>query len=181
MKLKVIFERVNTAFKSRFYLRLTTPGVLYVHFNKTQNLSLSALLLEPTGKTQYLCLDDYHFVLQRYAKSLNTHLSTLIASSDIEGAKQAIRQLLYLPLQFFEKNIRNRDLGFTNNYGFIDNKPVLLDAGKLVFSLDLKSQEKYQKKTRCFLSSFRSWIATSYPSLLSECDVVITEIVELLK
>ncbi len=151
-------------------------GVFFVHFNSTGRLKRSIQLSDASGKTLDVALDDWDFVLERRAEPLRDYLERLLGTGDVAAAGVAVHRLLELQRIFFHKGMRNRDIEFVNNYGFIDGTPVLFDVGRLLPAIDLLGREKYQKKLKSFLPAFREWIVYFYPLLIPYCDTAIARL-----
>ncbi|HEY2811289.1 MAG TPA: hypothetical protein VGJ00_07885 [Rhabdochlamydiaceae bacterium] len=179
-KREVKRDQIFTAYKTagdRFYKE---TGMLYVHFNKTDYLDKTLTWQDALGRNYRVALDDCDFVVERRAEPLHLHLRALLEKGKGDEAGYAVRDLLNLHRVFYAKGMRNRDIEFTNNYGFVEEKPVLFDVGRLLPCLGQEGKEKYQKKLNAFLPAFRSWIVAFYPQLISSCDAAIDEIMSTL-
>ena len=175
-KLSIKRDRIFSAYKISCDRLSKETGVLHVHFNSTGHFAHSLTLTDSSGKPFSIALDDWDFVLEKRAEPLSCYLEKLLHQGDIEKAGRAIAQLLDLHRVFFHKGMRNRDIEFVNNYGFVDGAPVLFDVDRLLPCTGQEGREKYQKKLTAFLPAFHNWIAFFYPVLLPFCDDAIAKI-----
>ncbi len=160
-------DRVFSAFRLSFDLLSEETGLLYIHLNPTQHLHKTVLFSDISGKEHLLNLDQLQFVVQKKAELANGHIDALVASNDVDGAKEAIDQLLSLSMRLHEKGVRNRDPNFRSNYGFVDGRPIVVDVGRMA------STEKCAKEDlRRFTEKFRIYLAKEHPELLEYFDLV---------
>lgn len=172
-------DRIYSAYANAYEKLAKQTGILYVHFNTTQDILKSLVLIDYSGKPFSISLDDCDFVLERHTETIQEHLNALLAQGDIAGAGASLKQLLELFCTFYEKDVRNRDVSIINNYGFVDGLAVLFDAGRLVPCKSKKQKEIYLKRLQCaILPRFRSWIGNNYPMLREDCNEAMAEIVQ---
>jgi hypothetical protein len=106
-------------------------GLVFIHLAKTTHLNQIATLVDETGKTHTIDLDKTEFVLQEKAELIFDRLSKLYAEGDVEKAHQAIASVLKLVQNRVDKGYADRDKAVSNNYGFVGDKPIQLDIGRL--------------------------------------------------
>lgn len=121
-------------------------GVVFIHLAKTDYLKQSALLVDDTGKEHLIDLDKTEFVLQEKAELLFDRLAKLNQSGDQQGAQQAITAVLELVKRRIDKGYADRDKGVTNNYGFVGDRPIQLDIGRLYRGVKPGQLEHVQRR-----------------------------------
>jgi hypothetical protein len=163
-------KRVFSAFQLSFDRLPEETGIFYIHLNPTEHLHKTLVFCDYNGKEHLLNLDGLQFVIQKKAILANHHLEELMAKQDLEGAKRAVDQLLSLWLKLHRKGIYNRDPDFSNNYGFADEKPMLIDVGRIA-----PSQKSKQEELAHFTKEFRIYLANRCPELVDYFDEVICE------
>lgn len=168
-------DKIFSAYKVSFDRLSKQTGVIYVHFNSGR-LKRSIQLENNVGQLLTVRLDDWDFVIEQRAEPLPKFLESLLKKGDVHAAEEAISSLLDLHRIFFEKGMRNRDIEFASNYGFIDGAPVLFDVGRLLPAVGWEGREKVLKKLKNFLPAFRMWIDHFYPILLPACDAAIVKL-----
>jgi hypothetical protein len=142
-------------------------GIFYVHFNTTDTLQKTLRLSENASceNAFIVNLDECDFVLQRRAIGLKEYLNSLLEQGRISEAVNAIDRLMQMPYALYKNGMRDRDIVFINNYGFIEDKPVLFDVGRLFPAHGELGRKKMEKKAALFMSSIYSWIKANYPEL----------------
>ena len=166
-------HKVFNSYTTAFDMLSSETGLLFIHLNPTDNLKRSLTLKDSTGAELIVELDTCDFVIQRRAMLPSEHLNALLARGDLQGAEQALAELVQLIDTIYNKGIRNRDPNIIKNYGFIDGAPVLIDAGRL--TIDLKNK-RYLKKLHRSLPRLRQWIDINYPLLKPACDEAIEKL-----
>lgn len=106
-------------------------AVLYVHLNKTSYLHQKARIVDKIGIEHQIDLDGVEFILQKRATLAYTHLFNLIEDQNLEGAKEALRSICKLILDRSTKGIYDEDPNIHRNMGFIGDKAILIDVGRL--------------------------------------------------
>lgn len=113
-------------------------GLIYIHFNKNRELSCKLKIINDFGKEHLLDLDQQEFVLQYKAVPLKAHFHNLIQKADysqIDLSLQAIEQfLIERTLSGFTDPRRSLNI----NFGFLGEKPIQFDVGKLAKTPELK-------------------------------------------
>jgi tetratricopeptide (TPR) repeat protein len=163
-------NKVFSAFKLCFEQLPQESGLLYLHLNPSQKWGRKLSLVDMQGKTHLVDLDTLEFVIQKKAQLAYQTLDTLMANHQLEEAKQAIDQLLDLNLKFYRKGLRNRDVNFRSNCGFIGTQPILIDVGRIVYSEEAKEPKFFKKELLEKTEHFRSYLLQHYPELLAHFD-----------
>jgi hypothetical protein len=163
-------NRVFTAFKLCFDLLPAETGLLYVHLNQTEHLRKALPISDAMGKRHLLNLDELEFVVQKKADLAYHTIDSLMEKKDIEGAKSAIDQLLKLNLKLYQKGFRNRDANFRSNCGFIADRAMLIDVGRIVYSQEIKEPKNYKEELLRITPKFRMYLTSRHPELLAYFD-----------
>ncbi|MDN3506479.1 MAG: hypothetical protein P0S96_04545 [Simkaniaceae bacterium] len=106
-------------------------GLLYVHLNKTKTLKTFARIVDKIGIEHPVDLDKVEFVLQKKAELALPHLKKLIKGHDLEGAKTCIDSIFSLITTRCDLGVYDEDPRIHRNVGFIDNRAILIDVGRL--------------------------------------------------
>jgi len=108
-------------------------GLLYVHLNKTNTLKTHAKIIDKIGIEHQVNLDKVEFVLQKKADLAIPHLKKLIHEQNLSDAKNCIDSICELIYTRCEKSIYDEDPRIHRNVGFLENKAILIDVGRLKF------------------------------------------------
>lgn len=106
-------------------------GLVWIHLAKTQHLHRSLTIIDQAGQEHCLDLDQTEFVIQEKAELIFKRLERLYKEGKADQAEQAIASVLQLVRHRLEKGYADRDKAVSNNYGFVRDRPIQLDIGRL--------------------------------------------------
>jgi len=121
--LRWVFNGYKTAFEE---FREDT-GVVYLHLNQTKDLKQRLDLIDDKGENHSLDLDQMYFIVQEKAELIFARLKKLPK----QEAEQAIGSVLELVKRRVQRGYADRDKAVSNNYGFVEDRPIHLDVGRL--------------------------------------------------
>lgn len=153
--LKVGFEKVPQE-----------TALLFVHINRTENKHGSVNIMDKAGNKYNVKLDDVVFVLQRKAMHIEPVIEKLMNEGDLEGAKKRINQIFQLFIDCGKKGVIDTDgaLIRKHNLGFLDDKAIYIDTGKLTVRDENKIKGRFAKDLKR-LRPFEKWLRNTYPEL----------------
>jgi hypothetical protein len=126
-RLTSLFERYAIAFKEM----KEEAGLVYVHVNQQTALNQIVKVVDKGGAIYFVNLKDTPFVLQRKAELAGERLIRLQKQNDRKGMKKALAQLKALFVLRASKGITDRIQTLHNNYGFVGNKAIQIDVGRI--------------------------------------------------
>ena len=162
-----------SSYKSAFENLKEETGLLFVHLNKSNNLGTKVLMFDRSGKRYAADLDDYEFVLQKKAMIAHDYLSALIEQGEIEKVKGALCALLSHVVRQCKKGYIDQDTGVGYNYGFIGNRVIHFDVGRVIFDEGAKDPACYQREILRIGKKLEAWITLKYPDWLLVLDEAI--------
>lgn len=141
-------------------------GLVFLHLTKTDNLKKSITIFDKLGISHVLNLDDYEFIIQKKAEPFEPYMKKWIASDQIQEAETALKTVLDLVRLRYQRGIMDEDPRLYNNIGFLDGRPIFMDAGR--FKKDPKKSDPkiYLSEMPEFASHLKKWIDMKYPALL---------------
>ena len=165
--------------KTSWELAKRETALLFVHLNQTTGLFETATIIDPLGEEHSLRMDNYQFMLQRKALHIKPEFERLMASGKLEEAKERINQIFELLLDCSRKSIQDMDgaLIRKNNLGFLGNRAIYIDGGKLVYRETIRSK-KYFEKDMKRLNPLRKWFLENYPVLATHFDHQLAQVNE---
>ena len=158
-RLKKLFYRHKIAYE---YLKEET-GLVFVHLSPSEKVSHYVHLFDPYEKKHILHLANAPFVLQKKATLVGPFLHQLLAEEKIVEAKLAISELEKLFEKSLEVGITDRIQTMHNNYGFVDQKPIQIDVGRIHYLPSLKEHPDAERER--ILHNFHAWIQNHFPQL----------------
>lgn len=154
--------------KLAFDVHKNESGLVYIHLNKTSDLELKIKLIDKIGVKRNFNLDDVIFVVQEFAETTRQALTSALESRDLELAKKKMDGIITLYLSEYEKGIYDRDHGVMHNTGFVGEKPIHLDVGKLTKDKKMKQTAYNLPDMMKVVSKFEIWLRKNYPDDYSE-------------
>ena len=118
-------------------------GIIYLHFPPTPAASVH--LQDKAGRKHVLPLDDYVFVLQEKARTLGDILKEKLKAADRVGAKEKLGALFRMLREDLNQGIYDRDHNVIANTGFVKDKPIRIDFGKLALVQEINVQRELKK------------------------------------
>lgn len=163
-KLKGVFEGYRLA----YIHDRKNSGLIYLHFNKTDDLHLTAKLVDKIGLNWEVPLDSTVFILQRKGKTLREVFSSLLEKGNLPEAKEKASQILDMYLAEYQAGVWDRDHGITHNTGFIGDEPIHLDVGKLSFDERMKDKALFKGDLQHVGFKISVWIKQNFPQYHEE-------------
>lgn len=106
-------------------------GLIYIHLNKSHHLQTPLQIVDRIGRTFLIDLDQTEFVIQEKAELIFTRLKKLLDQGDKEKVQQCIQSTLALVQRRLEQRITDQDKAVKHNYGFVGDRAILLDIGRI--------------------------------------------------
>lgn len=156
-------EKLFTRHKIAFEKLKDETGLVFVHLTPSKRVNHLVTVIDNKGKTHILELGNTPFVLQEKAKLVPVYLNELVGKNALDEAKRAISSLKNLFERRIALGITDRIQTMENNYGFVGNKPIQIDVGRI--RIDESLFENPNEERSRILNNFQSWYETKYPAL----------------
>lgn len=138
-KRALLMQRLVNSYKIAFKELKEETGLVYIHFDNSTCLSKAVHLSTKKGTHEWIQLDQVPFVLQVKAEIAAERLKHLVCENKIEEVKKTLANLYAFFDARARKGITDRQQTLYNNYGFIGDKVVQIDVGRI------KKDENIQK------------------------------------
>lgn len=172
-------EGVFAGYRLAYDVHRPESGLIFIHLNKTNDLNLQATLKDKLGIKRVIDLDNYVFILQEKGKTTKAVLKEILDRGDLALAKQRIDQIINLYLSEYRKGIYDKDHGVMHNTGFVGDRPIHLDVGKLCRNEAMKNPEIYRQDLSLVISKFTALVRNEYPQyyedIADHIDVAISK------
>ncbi len=106
-------------------------GLVFIHLAKTDHLKQKVQVIDDIGKEHTIDLDQTEFVLQEKAELIFDRLAKLRHQGDRKKEQKSIQALLELVKRRVDQGYADRDKAVSNNFGFVGDRPIQLDVGRL--------------------------------------------------
>ncbi len=143
-------------------------ALLFVHLNKTNSLHLVAHVRDKWGFRHDIDLDSVVFVVQEKAIPARVLISHLLDRGDVASATKRFQSLIGLFLSEYSRGIYDQDHNLMHNTGFIGDKPVRFDVGKMAKDEEMKTPEGSQKDLAAVMRRIDHWLGKYYPQYAEE-------------
>lgn len=161
-------QSVFTGYKLAYDVHREESGLLFIHLNPTNGLNMNAVVFDKIGRRFEIPMDPYIFIVQRRADINRDVMDRLLKNGELELAKQRVRQVIELYLSEYAKGIYDRDHGVLHNIGFIGEKPIHLDIGKLTDAPHMKNPENWESDLEVVVMKYHRWMREKHPEYYEE-------------
>ena len=152
--------------KNGFIAARHETAIIYIHLNKTKNLHQQVQITDKVGNCFVVNMDDVEFMLQEKAVLIKPTIESLMAQGKVDEAKQRLDQIYELLIACAKKGVQDTDgaLIRKNNLGFLDDRAIYIDAGKLAQRKAPLSKEVFEENLKR-LWPLHKWLQGKYPEL----------------
>ena len=122
-----LYERYELGFREM----KEEAGLVYVHLSPTDWLEQTVEIKDKDRTYYFVDLQKTPFVLQIKAELALARFERLIRANDLEGISASVEQLRDLFRSRAHKGITDRIQTLHNNYGFVGEKAIQIDLGRV--------------------------------------------------
>lgn len=124
-------EQIFTAHKLCYDHMREETGLIFLHLNPTHHLHRTLTISDRLHRRHRVDLDRYAFLVQEKAELIFTRMEKLRSKGDIQGIFQAKEAICSLVKSRIAKGFADQDKAVSHNYGFVGDRPVQVDIGRL--------------------------------------------------
>ncbi len=140
--LQTIFDAYKNSYD---HLREET-GLVFLHLNPTKGLHRTITISDRLHRRHSVDLDNYAFLVQEKAELLFTRMERLLKSGDLQGVHQAYASICSLVERRIAKGFADQDKAVSHNYGFVGDRPIQFDIGRLFRGTKEGEYERIRKR-----------------------------------
>lgn len=148
-------------------------GLIFIHLNKTKDLKMRIRLYDRMRRHYRINLDDYEFVLQKKGQLIYDRITALMQKGNQEGALEAINTLVKHVVKQCKKGYIDKDIEINPNYGFVGDKVIHFDVGRIIRDEEAKRPSHYQREVLRVGEKIEEWLEIQYPSLLPGLEEIL--------
>ncbi len=115
-------------------------GLIYIHLNKTNYLNKKVQLVDRIRRSHVVDLDTVEFVVQEKAELIFDRLQKILRNK--EKVDEALTTVMHLVKRRIDKGIADHDKAVTHNFGFVGDRAVQLDVGRIYKGYKPKDNER---------------------------------------
>ncbi len=163
------FLRIFAGYRLAFEKDADNTGLVWTHLSKTKNLYNQIVVKDRYGLKHPIDLDNTFFILQRKAVMTKDVLKTLLNRHEVETAKLYINHIFELYADEYKKGLTDSDHNVMSNTGFVGNKAIHIDVGRLALNQQMQDSEKFKKDLKKIAHKrFGRWIRAHHPKYYAE-------------
>lgn len=154
---------VFNAYKLAYDVDKKESGLVFIQLNVEGNPQRSVTIIDKIGIQRTIDLQHYPFILQEKGETLRVVIDRLLKNGDVEMAKKRLNQILDMYAQEYQKGIYDHDHGVMQNTGFIDDRPIHLDVGKLTRKEEMRQTHYAKQDAQLVIDKMKAWVKRHYP------------------
>ena len=140
-------------------------GLLFLHLVPNSGFSKEIVLVDQHKQEHRIDLNNYEFILQKYAHLVCTTIDHLMSANEEEKAKRVLDTIFDYFKKRISKKITDRDPNILTNLSYCDGKIIQIDPGFFDFKKDrMGDLKKIKEKNK---HAFAVWLKEKFPSLHS--------------
>jgi|694.fasta_scaffold06335_9 hypothetical protein len=162
-------HRVLLGYQLAFEKDRENTGLIYVHFQKTHHLGKKLQVTDRFKLKHRIDLDEVFFVVQKKGVMTRDRMKALLQNHKMDQAKEQIGKILELYVSEYRKGLYDSDHNVMSNTGFVGDRAVRLDAGRLKEDDSFKKVEIFkQDLEKITHQRFKKWILKNFPQYFDE-------------
>lgn len=144
-------------------------GIIFLHLNPTENQLPMTKIVNKLGFEIPVEMDKMAFYIQKHAQLASQKIALLAKQKDQKEIKQVFSQLFEMIRKMDQKGLIDLDDGMVDNLGFIEDKAMIIDIGRLA---EKENQQVHREDLERRADRLRVWLKKHYPELIVLFDDV---------
>lgn len=144
-------------------------GLLFVQLASDDSYHLPISVTDRFGISHEIDLAEIPFALQEKATPLRKLITRLLNDGKVEEAKSRLHQIVDMYVNGYKKGIVDLDYNFMYNTGFVGERPIRIDLGRLKESEEIKDPKVFSKDLeKVFVKRLGKWLKRHFPKYRDE-------------
>jgi len=158
-KLNAVFDGYSLAYRKH----RDSTGLITLHLNRTNGIGEPIIVIDKVGIKRKIDRNAVAYIVQKRATVTKEIVDSAIANNDWDLVEKTFIQLFDFYVEEFREGLYDRDRSILTNTGFIDRKPVRIDAGKFTESSELKDPQRQYQEFQEILARLQRWVDRNRP------------------
>jgi len=158
-----LIQSVFNGYKLAYDNLQERTALVYIHLNPSSHLIKRATLFDKIGRKHCIDLSKVVFVVQKYAITTRQALTHALDTKNFPLAASRLKKIIDLYQLEYGKGIFDRDHGLMHNTGFVEERAVHFDVGKLSCDPKIKNKEWAQADLALLQKRFEEWVLRHFP------------------
>lgn len=154
---------VFKSYRLAFEVDKDESGLIFIQLNTEGNPKRYATVVDKIGIKREIDLQNYPFILQYKGQTLKFVLDELLKKGDIQTAELRLGQILALYAGEYSQGVYDHDHGIMQNTGFVGDKPIHLDVGKLMREEKMRDKSYAKQDAELVVEKINFWVKKNYP------------------
>lgn len=150
-------------------------SLVFIQLNIENNPKRLINIKDKIGFQKIVNLQNVPFIIQEKGSTLRVVLKDLLNEGQVVEAEGKIGQIIDLYFSEYQKGIYDRDHGVMHNTGFVGNKPIHLDVGKMTLNPSMKKREVYKPDLGLVVKKLNLWLKQNYPQYQAQLKLAIED------
>jgi len=155
-------ENFFNSFKIGYDLLKEETGILFMQLKPSGHFEKKLKILDVSKHAHEIDLNSVNFILQKRADSM---IYPYLSQLDEVSFREAIDQILELVGSRIEKGIMDDDLNVEVNIGFLDQKPLMIDIGRLFLDPTISEPQNYASELEKSTRFLEKWLESNHPKM----------------
>lgn len=164
-KLKQLFEGYKIAYEHD----PSHSGLLFVQLAADSSYHLIVTVTDRFGFKHDIDLSEVPFVLQEKGVPLRQLITSLLEEGNVAETKRRLRLIVDMYVDEYQRGVFDSDHNFMYNTGFVGEKPLRIDLGRLHLEEKIKDPAVYQQDLeKIAVQRLGDWLERHFPRYRQE-------------
>lgn len=162
-------SRLFRGYQTAITMDMNQTGLLFVQLVPDKSYKLDVNVTDRFNIHHEINLAEVPFVLQEKAVQLRELITSLLNEGNVTEAESRLHQIIDMYVDGYKKGILDLDHNFMYNTGFVDDRPIRIDLGRLKISEKIKDPNVYQQDlNKVFIKRLDQWLKRHFPNYRQE-------------
>jgi hypothetical protein len=151
-------------------------ALVFMHLNKSSNLSKTLTLFDKIGRKFTLDMDHVEFFIQKKVNPFYPTLQQMIAQGDLQAVRSIIDDLMQLLIKRSHLGMFDKDAKLDRNFGILDGRVHQIDIGSYRPIMQEMTNDFLYDDIKATTSTLKKWLQEQDPSLCDYLDQKVNEL-----
>jgi hypothetical protein len=162
-------HRLLNGYATAYHSNRENSGLLYLHYILEPPLNCVVNLVNKLGLKEALNVSNFIFAIQERVATTREELTRLLREKNLLRAQERIQQIFDLYLSEYQLALLDHDHNLIDNTGFLGEKAIRHDLGKLVKDDNILYSKAYSEDLKKIAwERIDPWIASHFPEYREE-------------
>lgn len=160
--------RLVQGYRLAYKQNLEGSGLIFARVAIGPLAGLEATLFDRFGRHHQIDLSQVPFIIQKKAVPTRILISASLENGDLPRAKSYLGRIVGMYLSEYSRGLYDRDHNFMYNTGFVDDRPIRIDLGRLRADPSFQNPSVMAKDLHKIALRVREWSERHFPQYAEE-------------